>query len=226
MFICFFCFCLYKKLIYKYSNLFYVYLLLLLIVVVNMSRTITEVYDFDTTTKMPDLIKPIPDHKALAREKNRIVFETHYSNCEDKCAICLSNMINATVKHTPCGHTFHLTCLTKWQKFHNEINVHCPNCRADLPSLKYMFPFMETVVPQLVYSSSIEHEDESSDYESSEDELIAVSVNLARTRHIINQELIDEINAAEEPESERESTGEEGDEDEYGRSLVQYDADF
>ena len=194
---------------------------------VNMSRTSSEVFDFDSSIEMPNLIKPIVDHKALAREKKRIIFETHYSNCEDKCAICLSNMINATVKHTPCGHTFHLRCLTKWQKFQNERNVQCPNCRAALPRLRFIFPFMENY-PTLM-SPEEEREEEYED-ESSDDELIAVSVNLARTRHTNNQDFIDEINAAEEEgeveaESERESV-DGGEEDEYGRSLVRYDADF
>ena len=128
-----------------------------------MSRSIFDVYSSDKVTFMPR----ISNHKSLAKEKNRIIFQTKYPNMDDICAICLSNMLNANVKHTPCGHTFHLTCLTKWQKHQNERNVQCPNCRALLPRLRYVFPYMPNY-PKSESESEPESESESAAFNLSQ----------------------------------------------------------
>ena len=51
----------------------------------------------------------------------------------ETCSLCLQEMRVGNVLHTPCGHSFHLKCMTEmvvscrgnwWHK--------CPNCRTDM----------------------------------------------------------------------------------------------
>jgi hypothetical protein len=177
-----------------------------------MSRSIFDMYSSDKVTFMPRII----NHKLLAKEKNRIIFQTNYSNGDDICAICLSNMLNAVVKHTPCGHTFHLTCLTKWAKFQNEMNVQCPNCRSLLPRLQYVFPYMPNYT-ELVSASESESESPLNHSVGSED-------GAEDEAALATGDYLDVFNALElVPISDDESSEEN---ERAGRSLVDYAEDF
>ena len=46
-----------------------------------------------------------------------------------ECCICLNNRSTVKVMVSPCGHSFHEECMTKWL----EIKLICPMCRKALP---------------------------------------------------------------------------------------------
>lgn len=68
--------------------------------------------------------------KQCAISKKQIIIDSNFC-CEsdELCAICLTSMLNCVVKHTPCGHTFHLQCLNKLLKCKHVCKNRCPNCR-------------------------------------------------------------------------------------------------
>lgn len=56
-----------------------------------------------------------------------------YQRCNEisECSICLSDIEEEEMVPTiPCGHKFHIHCLTKWKEEKNT----CPYCRSDLSS--------------------------------------------------------------------------------------------
>ena len=65
--------------------------------------------------------------------KKRITVELDY-NCDHDtvCTICLNNMHRKVVKHIPCGHTFHLSCLNKLMNCNAACNNKCPCCRKEI----------------------------------------------------------------------------------------------
>lgn len=70
------------------------------------------------------------NHSEVARKMNRVIIETN-SRCDCDCSICLSTMKGCTVKHLPCGHTFHSRCLTTQFGSDIESSSRCANCRTD-----------------------------------------------------------------------------------------------
>lgn len=47
---------------------------------------------------------------------------------EEDCSICMCKMKTKQRDTLPCGHTFHGSCLTKWEK--TSKNTTCPLCRT------------------------------------------------------------------------------------------------
>lgn len=51
----------------------------------------------------------------------------------DSCSLCLKNMCVGRILHTPCGHSFHLNCMSQMvTSFRGNWWHKCPNCRTDL----------------------------------------------------------------------------------------------
>jgi len=71
----------------------------------------------------------IENYPAAAKEQKRIILQSKYPSEED-CSVCLGEMKNRVVAHTPCGHKFHSKCLTMWRETSG--NAHCPLCRGAL----------------------------------------------------------------------------------------------
>lgn len=50
---------------------------------------------------------------------------------ENTCPICLNNSSSNEYIKTPCGHVYHLFCLSEWMKESHD----CPTCRRELPAI-------------------------------------------------------------------------------------------
>ena len=66
-------------------------------------------------------------------EKPKMLSKVNKKTKRETCSLCLQEMRVGNVLHTPCGHSFHLKCMTEmvvscrgnwWHK--------CPNCRTDM----------------------------------------------------------------------------------------------
>lgn len=69
----------------------------------------------------------------ISVNKKRVTVELDYSgDHENLCAICLLDMHRMPVKHIPCGHTFHLSCLNKLLNSNSSCNNKCPCCRKKI----------------------------------------------------------------------------------------------
>lgn len=65
-----------------------------------------------------------PNKATVAQMKTRAIFVRNPTPGED-CSICFNPMNGRYVKKIFCGHTFHSTCLSKWE----ERKRTCPMCR-------------------------------------------------------------------------------------------------
>lgn len=65
--------------------------------------------------------------REFALNKNRIVIELKCS-IQSECSICMEELFMKKVYHAPCGHTFHVQCLSQWRMKRNN----CPLCRQIL----------------------------------------------------------------------------------------------
>ena len=64
-----------------------------------------------------------------AKSSGLIIIELEYKK-KEKCALCIQDMENKKVQHTPCGHTFHMSCLeTQISKYQN---YNCSLCRYQI----------------------------------------------------------------------------------------------
>ena len=77
------------------------------------------------------------NHKQVACDLNRVIYQRKYLKKGDTCAICLDDVFSKRVKHTPCGHIFCCNCLTKWQTMKKrgqkcKCEATCPTCRSKL----------------------------------------------------------------------------------------------
>ena len=64
-----------------------------------------------------------------AKSSGRIIIELEYKK-KDKCALCIEDMENKKVQHTPCGHSFHMSCLET--QFLMYKNYRCSLCRYQI----------------------------------------------------------------------------------------------
>ena len=66
----------------------------------------------------------------IAVNKKRITVQLDYFGEHDNlCPICLVDMNRKSVKHIPCGHTFHMSCLNKLLNSNTAYSNKCPCCR-------------------------------------------------------------------------------------------------
>jgi len=73
----------------------------------------------------------IPQHGLTTKEINQYPESTYTknSNCNNSCAICLSDYtVGERVRTLKCGHFYHKSCIDKWLA----IKVFCPFCKIDL----------------------------------------------------------------------------------------------
>jgi len=61
-----------------------------------------------------------------AKSSGRIIIELEYKK-KEKCALCIEDMENKKVQHTPCGHSFHMSCLETQISMYK--NYRCSLCR-------------------------------------------------------------------------------------------------
>ena len=92
---------------------------------------------FTAKYKNDNVVKFIEFHESMAPTRNLFKYlkRTH-ADIEDKlqCSICLDKIpLDSTLQVTPCGHTFHSSCLSKLTK------KECPCCRGPLDSLRFAF---------------------------------------------------------------------------------------
>ena len=84
------------------------------------------------TTEMPAVTRSAYNSRNRARETQNIVFEGR-CRLEETCCICLSSVCGESVYHTPCGHTYHTTCLRdQIQRMRGDHSRACAMCRRDL----------------------------------------------------------------------------------------------
>ena len=77
------------------------------------------------------------NHKQVSRDMNRVIYQRKYLEKGTTCTICLDDVFEKRVKHTPCGHIFCCDCLTKWQTIKKrgqkcKCQATCPTCRSKL----------------------------------------------------------------------------------------------
>jgi len=81
---------------------------------------------------MPAITRSAYNSRNRARDTQSIVFEGR-CRLEDVCCICLSSVRDESVYHTPCGHTYHTTCLRdQIQRMRGDQSRACAMCRCDL----------------------------------------------------------------------------------------------
>ena len=69
----------------------------------------------------------------IAINKKRVTVQLDFrGDHETSCAICLFDMHRQAVKHIPCGHTFHLSCLNKLLNSNLSYCNKCPCCRKKI----------------------------------------------------------------------------------------------
>ena len=84
------------------------------------------------TTEMPAVTRSAYNSRNRARGTQNIVFEGR-CRLEETCCICLSSVCGESVYHTPCGHTYHTTCLRdQIQRMRGSHSRACAMCRRDL----------------------------------------------------------------------------------------------
>jgi hypothetical protein len=72
---------------------------------------------------------------AEAEVTNIPTYSEELSDQENKmdCPICLEELVEDTTYKTPCGHSFHETCLKKWKETYAEgKQPTCPYCRGNI----------------------------------------------------------------------------------------------
>ena len=52
------------------------------------------------------------------------------SNSEEVCSICLCEFDEETLESITCHHQFHKSCIHEWINSKNQLNRHCPMCKA------------------------------------------------------------------------------------------------
>jgi hypothetical protein len=70
----------------------------------------------------------------------------------DDCAICYEAMKRSGVLRAACGHSYHVSCLSKWA----EQNETCPMCRGDLDAktLQRLYPDVVDFLSETVFTFS------------------------------------------------------------------------
>ena len=72
----------------------------------------------------------------IAKSSRRVIIELKYRKKDDTCALCMEDMENKKVQHTPCGHSFHMSCLDK--QFTEYKDYRCSLCRYQIYQPEYV----------------------------------------------------------------------------------------
>jgi hypothetical protein len=72
----------------------------------------------------------------IAKSSRRVIIELKYRKKDDTCALCMEDMENKKVQHTPCGHSFHMSCLDK--QFTEYKDYRCSLCRYQIYEPEYV----------------------------------------------------------------------------------------
>jgi len=67
----------------------------------------------------------------LAISSKRVIIELKCRK-DERCALCIENLKNKKVQHTPCGHSFHMKCLEMQCSMYEDYN--CSLCRCQIYS--------------------------------------------------------------------------------------------
>mmetsp|Transcript_1490 Transcript_1490/g.2314 ORF Transcript_1490/g.2314 Transcript_1490/m.2314 type:complete len:212 (+) Transcript_1490:822-1457(+) len=84
--------------------------------------------DYEANLRLDD---SVPSRRGATQEQIRAIESTpvQESDLKDLCSICISPFTKrGKLKRLPCGHGFHIRCISKWLK----INSNCPNCKRRL----------------------------------------------------------------------------------------------
>ena len=54
------------------------------------------------------------------------------NNSHEECDICLSNSTTTHFTTLICGHTYHLSCITRWIEWNNTHQYKCPRCQINI----------------------------------------------------------------------------------------------
>ncbi|KAJ8901468.1 hypothetical protein NDN08_007314 [Rhodosorus marinus] len=84
--------------------------------------------DYEANLRLDD---SVPVRRGATQEQIRAIESTtvQESDLKDLCSICISPFTKrGKLKRLPCGHGFHIRCISKWLK----INSNCPNCKRRL----------------------------------------------------------------------------------------------
>ena len=72
----------------------------------------------------------------IAKSSGRVIIELKYRKKDDTCALCMEDMENKKVQHTPCGHSFHMSCLDKQLTEYKDYR--CSLCRYQIYEPEYV----------------------------------------------------------------------------------------
>ena len=74
---------------------------------------------------------------AAPQQQHRVILSRCTKDSVYSCAICLAIMEKGSwVRHLPCSHTFHSSCIRKQQVRTTAWNNKCPLCRQEIPPTK------------------------------------------------------------------------------------------
>ena len=100
---------------------------------INNIKEDTEAFNIKKVNKTMEKAKAEAEAKyskvKFAKLYHRVMIELKYKK-NDTCALCLEDMKNKKVQHTPCGHTFHMNCLE--MQFSKYYNYRCSLCRYQI----------------------------------------------------------------------------------------------
>lgn len=89
-------------------------------------------------------------HRKRAIEEQTIVTE-EVCRLPDQCAICMSDLAESPVYHTPCGHTFHTGCFERQiGEMQGDNRTRCAMCRMELSQNIYANDTLSNIPPPLI----------------------------------------------------------------------------
>lgn len=103
-------------------------------------RLIEKEYDNNValSIRYNSLVEINQEYNSIYKQKF-IIYKFPFTN-SNICSICFEQTSNASGGNLPCGHAFHLNCISSWfNSLQGEIQHCCPNCRNNVDISKNRF---------------------------------------------------------------------------------------